>query len=497
MYTKADFLKAIDNTIANYPAVAPFYYARDPRILQKLEAMATMLSMTSAQIEVAMAEPFEKSRDATILADAAMRGIIRKATPGSVQVKAKNNNAESFTISTGRVILDSVGRPYIIRTALTLLPGAIGYFEAEQVKHETFTHTVSGSVPFYAIQIPEASDDSYLSGLSVSDSQGAYEYRERYVNTFPSERVYHVEADDRQKIYVRLGQAGIVGTQPVDGEEFTITISRTAGEINPSAGSPFTFEYLLTPQESYIDLTQNALVSGGQNPPDMTTIRDMVKFPSVYTHNAVFLGEFNFIVRRAFPSLKFLSVWNETLEEMARGPNVDNINTLFVAVLSQDETEQVAIEPNPLTPVAPAIISEANYTATQKSIKDTILAADNSYRVRFIKPIRSEIAVTILATVSTSYVAAEIKSQIEEVILKEYGEVAAASKKGGNHPLYRMVYELLKKNVPALSDGNADIRVTLADPVGNLRPELWRYVSPTSLSVTVTLTNITSPSWGM
>jgi hypothetical protein len=77
MYTKADFLKAIDNTIANYPAVAPFYYARDPRILQKLEAMATMLSMTSAQIEVAMAEPFEKSRDATILADAAMRGIIR------------------------------------------------------------------------------------------------------------------------------------------------------------------------------------------------------------------------------------------------------------------------------------------------------------------------------------------------------------------------------------------------------------------------------------
>jgi hypothetical protein len=497
MYTKADFQKAIENTIANYPAIAPFYYARDPRLLQKLEAMATMLAMTSAQLEVAMAEPFEKSRDATILADAAMRGIIRKATPGSVKVLAKNNNDESFTIGTGRVILDSVGRPYIIKTALTLAAGASGYFEAEQVKHETFTHTVSGSIPFYAIQIPEADDDSYLCGLSVSDSLGAYEYRERYVNTFPGERVYHVEADDRQAIYVRLGQSGIVGTQPADGEVFTLTISRTAGEIAPALSSPFTFEYLLTPQESYIDLTLNALVASGQNPPDMTTIRDMVKFPSVYTHNAVFLGEFNFIVRREFPSLKFLSVWNESLEEAARGPDVDNINTLFVAVLSQDGSEPVVIEPDPQTPVAPVIIAEASYTATQKAIKNLILAADNSYRVRFIKPIRSAIAVTITATVSTSYVAAEVKSQIEEIILKEYGEAAAASKKGGNQPLYRLVYELLKKNVPALSDGNADIRVTLADPVGTLRPELWRYVSPTSLSVTVTLTNITSPSWGM
>jgi hypothetical protein len=45
----------------------------------------------------------------------------------------------------------------------------------------------------------------------------------------------------------------------------------------------------------------------------------------------LYLGEFDFLVRRNYTTLKFLSVWNETMEEDARGANVANINTLFVA----------------------------------------------------------------------------------------------------------------------------------------------------------------------
>ena len=66
MLTKKGFQQAIVDSVAAYPAVAPLYQAGDPRILQSLDAVATMLAMFSSQIETAMAEPFEKVRNSTV-----------------------------------------------------------------------------------------------------------------------------------------------------------------------------------------------------------------------------------------------------------------------------------------------------------------------------------------------------------------------------------------------------------------------------------------------
>lgn len=496
MLTKADFQKAIRDSIANYPDVAQLYQAGDPRILQNLEAMATMLSMFSAQLETAMTEPFEKVRDATVLADAAMRGIVRKANPARVRVKAINKGTSAFVVESGRNIIDSSGFIYRIETSASVPANGEATFEATQVKIETLTHTVSGSTAFYAIEIPEAADESYLSGIAVSDSSGEYEYRERYVNTWPDERVFHVEADDRQRVYVRFGQQDIVGVQPLDGLLITLSISRTNGEVSPAASSPFSFEYLQSPHESNVELLMDALLEKGSNPPNMTTLRDLVKYPSVYNHSAVFLGEFDFVVRRAYSNTQFLSVWNEAVEEIARGPNSDNINTLFVACLSADGLEDILSEPDPQNPVAPIFIEEANLTVTQKGIRDVILRADDSYRVKFMTPVRSEIAVTITVKVSAAYVASDVQAQIIEVILAEYGENQPGNKRIASKPLYKRVYSLLKEKIAALSDANADMQVTIAEPVGNYRPELWRYVSANSLVVTVTTENVLPPSWG-
>ncbi|SFL02679.1 hypothetical protein SAMN05216302_10272 [Nitrosomonas aestuarii] len=496
MLTKSDFKQAIEDSIGNYPAAAPFYQAGDPRVLQHIDAMATMLAMFSNQIETAMAEPFEKTRDATVKADAAMRGVISKAKPARVRVLVTNDNSEAFAVDIGRVVIDSDGLPYIVETAVVVPAGDTGTFEATQVSKEALSHTVSGSVPFYPVEVPESTDDSYLSGIAVSDVDGGYEYRERYVNTLSGERVFHVEADDRQRIYVRFGQDGIVGVQPVDGDVITLTISRSFGDISPASGAPFSFEYLQSPLESLVTLTLDALVQKGQNPPDITTLRDLVRYPSVYNHNAVFLGEFDFVVRREYSNTQFLSVWNETVEEAARGASVDNINTLFVACLSAEGGEAVLTEPDPNTPVDPSFISEESLTATQTSIKNVILRADNSYRVKFVTPVRSEIAVTVTATVSAAYVVGDVRSKIIETILSEYGESQPGSSRGGNKPLHKNVYSLLKNNITALSDANADIRIVIADPVGNFRPELWRYVTEDSLTVTVTAENVLPPAWG-
>lgn len=499
-------MEKIDNLIEGYPALAPLYNAKDPRILMQLEAQATMLAMLSAQIETAQTEVFEKVRNATVLADAAMRGIVRKASPTRVRILAKNENSSPFYISTdeNRFILDSNGNYYLIVSAATISAGGTATFEALQVKTDTITHTVSGSHPFYAIEIPDSDDGSFLSGIAVKDADGEFEYRERYVNTWVNERVYHVEADDRQRVYVRFGQSDVVGTQPADGTVITLEISRTIGNVSPIAGSPFSFETITDISESSVKLTMDAVLEAGKNPLDISALRDLARYPSVYDHNAVYLGEFDFLVRVNFPDVQFLSVWNESVEEIARVPSRDNINCLFIAVLSATGnettltgTEEVQDHPElPWQPVQPEVIAENNYTATQTAIKNAIKRADDSYRVRFLTPVISKIAVTVIAEVSTAYVAADVLAKIREVLLQEYGAAAANSKRGSNQPLYREVYALLKVKIPALSDGRADLQVTIAQPIGSVRPELWRYIADDSLTVTVNTANINLPSWG-
>jgi hypothetical protein len=237
------------------------------------------------------------------------------------------------------------------------------------------------------------------------------------------------------------------------------------------------------------------LLAAGQNPPTMQTLRELARYPSVYNHNAVFLGEFDFLVRRHFPSLRFLSVWNEQVEESVRGMHLDNINALFVACLSESGAETVLEETATTGPVAPIEFTEL--TATMQQIKAKIEAADDSYRVRFYSAIKREIPVQVTATVASSYDESVVASQIRAAILERFGETAPQSRRGHSTPLYQQIYQLIRDKVPALSVGRADLRVAidesaLADP----RPELWRYVSEASLQVGVTAGNVVTPYWG-
>jgi len=498
MLTKADLIAAVAANIDDYPTIAPLYRAGDPRILQQIGAQATMLSMFSAQIESSRAEVFEKVRDSTVLADAAMRGIVPKGTRARISMRVTNKNDDPFTVEIGRMLLDSNGRSWRIETAAAVAAdGGTAIVEAVQQTVEVITHIVSGSVPFYAIEIPESDDGSFLAGIAVSDDDGDYEFRNRYVNSWPEERIFHVEADDRRRVYVRFGFDGVVGTQPRDGHEITLTITRTAGAVSPAAGSPLSFEYIQSPQDAMVEFAMDELLLAGQNPIDMATLRMLSRYPSVYDKSAVFNGEFDYLVRQSFPSLKFLSVWGESVEEAVRGPSVSNINALFVACLSAVSDESVLTEPNPLTPVPPQEIDDGSLTATQIAIRNTILAADDSYHVRFYTPVRSKIAMTISAKVATSYLASDVRQKIIDVILETFGEVAAASRRGRNKPLYQKVYALLKSRVPALGDNKSDWILSIAEePSMASRPELWRYVASDSLTVTVTTVNVVAQAWG-
>lgn len=496
MFTRDDFQQAIEDSVARYPAVGALYRARDPRILQHLDAMATMLAMYSSQLELAQAEPFEKVRDATVLADASMRGLVPKAQPARVSVRLKNASSVAFSASPGRPLIDASGRPFRIETPIEAGPGDTVTFEAVQLSEKSRSHTVQASRAFYAIEIELADDDSWLCGLNVTDTEGVFTHRERYTNTFPGERVYHVEADEQQRIYVRFGQDGVVGVQPEEGAAISVASYYSLGRIDSFApGSPMAFDTMQAPTEAQIEMTLQDVLSNGENPPSMRALRELAKYPSIYNHNAVFLGEFDFLVRRHFPSLQFLSVWNEGVEERHRGMSVDNINALFVACLSTSGEEAV-LSQSPGEAVAPYELTEENLTTTQRAIREKIHAADDSYRIRFFAAVRAPIPVSISATVASSYDEGVVSEQIRQVMLDEFGEQADQSRRGNSTPLYQQIYQILRQRVPALSVGRADLRVEMGDDICDSRPELWRYVSAGSLEVAVTAGNVTVPYWG-
>lgn len=481
MLTKTEFLTAIRDSVTQYPAVAARYQAGDPTVLQSLEAIATMAAMLSQQIEVAQMEPFIKSRDATILAEAALRGLVPMAKPARVRVRIENQAATPFTLTAGRNLIDSNGRLYVVDAPVTvpaLDAGVPGQAFAEAIQHQTrtFTHTVTVAEPFYKIEVPAADGDKAIAGVEVYNASSvAFGYRQEFTNVAVDEQVYHMETDEYRRLYVKFGYGGVVGYQPAAGDTFTIEVHDTNGDVRPETDSPFALEYLVTPADASIALFMDSLVTPGANPIDITTLRELMRYPSTYDHSAVFLGEFDYLIRNRLPNLKFLSVWNEQIEEKVRGANADNINRLFVSVVPADGGTQMGTEDDIL-----AMISDA----------------DDSYRVSFIPPVVSPIGITVDARIARVHDTAAVQAQIIEALLSEYGADSQASRRGLQSPQYKRIYALLRDRVPALQDSGSDFSVVVSPPPDPLLPEHYRYADMASITVTITPANYAAGNWG-
>lgn len=498
MLTRDDFRRALAETVPGYPSLGALYKTQDPRLLQHLEAMASMLALYSAQLEVAHAEPFQKTRDATVLADAAMRGLVPQAKPARAEIQARNDSDQPITLDAWRELRDTSGRSWLIETPAVIAPGTTTIVEAMQAYLASNVHVVSGSRPFYAIEIPAADDDSWLCGLQVSDYQGAYLWRDRYTNIFADERIFHVETDERQRVYVRFGQEGVVGTQPPDGSEITLQRMYSLGYLSAiPASMPLSTARMNAPAEAKLSLSLSSVITRGESPPSIDVLRDLARYPAIYSRNAVFLGEFDFLVRSHFPSLQWLSVWNESVEERVRGVSLDNVNALFVAALSAIGDELVLLQ-NPGEAVPPTEIDEASLTGTQRAIRDVIWEADNSYRVRFYSPVRAPLTVDVQADVASSYDESAVHAQIRSVLLEVYGEQSSLLRRGQSLPRYQAVYKLLRERVAALAVGQSDLRVNIQEcgDTPQERPELWRYIAPETLTVSVGGGNVCIPFYG-
>jgi len=494
LLTKQDFKNEIDNSITNYPAIEARYKISDPVIMQGLDAIATMLSMLSMQLELSTGEVFNKTKKSTVLADAALRGIVNHSTPLRVSLLVNNTGANDVNIQLGRVLIDDNGYNYKVVTAATVLASKTAYIEAIQVFEDVITHTVTNATPFYSINVPVKKEVGSISGIVLSDTQYIYTYSDSYMNVFSGDHVFNIETDDKENIYIRLGSDGVIGVQPVNGELFKITVSYSFGNISLKNNSVFSFEYINNINEPLLKISLDKVVSNGVNPLSINEIKDLIKYPSIYSSNAVLLGDFEFLIRKNIFNIVFLSIWNEAQEEKVRGADVKNINTLFVACFSSNE--QVLIEDKPYTVTPPTVIDNANLSTFQDNILSVINKADSSYKVVFYTPVQSLIYIDIKATVSASYSITDINNKISSIILDNYGLNSVNYRKKSSIPLNKDIFNLLKQGITELNEGIADISISIKDTLLVNRPELWIYVSSSSLSVSVVSSSVNVSSWG-
>lgn len=478
MYLKSDFLQTLQDAAASRPAVAAAFRAGDPRVIAQVNAVASMFAMLSQQLDVAEVEPFVRARLGTVIADCALKGVLPLGKPAKVSVTVTSTHSSPITLAAGRGILDSKGRRFTIDGAATVPANGTATITAQQLTSRQVLHTVTATAPFYEVLLAASPEGSFVAGLDVEDADGnAYAYTPDFCNVTPGDRVFHVETDEYRRLIVRFGAddaaGAVVGFQPPNGTVLTITMRECAGSLTIDSGSEFALEYVASAPENKLKLTLDEVLSEGAMPPSADVLRMLARYPALNDGNAVFLGNFDFLLRRHMPSLEFLSVWNEQAEELVRGANVANINKLFVAFKMPSQST----------------------STTQNQIRSIISRADDSYRVQFVTRRDIEVPVTVSAQVSVVHDPADVEAQIRTVLIQQYGQGSVAASRGLTNTFRRqLLNNLLEDNVPALQDQLSDFSVSIGSTPDPL-PEDYRYFTDDSITVTVTRAQGSTGLW--
>lgn len=457
--SKEHFLNLGVAELSRSPEMAARYQAGDPMVVQPMAAMAAMLARISEFVSVASMEQFTMARDSTVLADAAAKGIIRYATPTEALARVTNPAASPLTIATGRQLLDPQGRKWVVARGAVVPAGGSALVLVQQISRRVIEHTVAQFAPFYEIEVPDP-EIGYLAGIEVD----GFSYQSSFSNTRPGDLVYNLKISEQQALRVQFGLAGIAGVQLDAGAGVVIRVTDTEGAIDGALGAALAFEYLNSASESGVTVVIESVEVQGRNPLSIAALREMCRYPSLYDDDAVFLGDFDALVRRKLGPFDFLSVWNEQRQEEAMGEsNVDWISGLFVAA-RKDGTAPEAL---------------------REKIERVILAADDGYRIHHVDVIDAPVTVEITAYVNPVYDTEQVRQEIVRVILEQYGPASEWATRGNAKLLKLAVFSQLREQVEALQDQHSELDMVVTESVSKLLPQHFRYVSADTLTVVV------------
>lgn len=480
MLSKEDFLNASRLSIED-SSVLEKWQNGDPVTVQQIQSVAIFLSLISKEIEIALNEPFQKTRDRSILADATNKGILPTAIPHRHKISLTNKSNNRISLTQGRLIEDNEGgRTWRLLTSVTVDAGETVQAIVEQSEYREVSYTVPITEMFHRYGV-ELSASSYLASIGVQDTLAVktnYTYSPRWLSVLPDAKAYTLNTDEKRRIFIEWGADGKVGRTVQANEVFKISLWETEGEIDTAKLTDASLQAVNTSDEQrlVIKFVNDGVVQTGTNPYTIQELKLLTSYGSVYDGSAVYLGDFDFLVRKLILSRTYYSaVWNEKHQQDYYPDDVTlkSVNHLFVAFVAKSATERSLLE---------------------QQIQNAITAQDNLYknRVNFIAVEEKKYPISITGRIASVHDLDTVKEQIKALLIENYGRTTLTAhiwRPNGFNT--QGIASLLRTNVPAFQDTIGDFSISVDNSVLN-KPHEWVYISDDSITITLDRTAETS-----
>lgn len=468
MRSHSEISQRLQINLQDYPEIAARFEAGDPTVAAMLKAHASFMADLSSDLDIAMLEPFIKSRDTTILADATNKGILPVATPCQHYLSFKNKGDRAVTISAGRLIEDMQGRIWRLLQTANMVPGEIIEVLAEQSQNRTEKYKAIFTEPFHHVTL-NIQEDYYLAALRIYDEQGNnFIYRRQWMNSIAGEAAYTLKTDSMQRITAEFGDSLRCGTTIQANAVLNFELTETDGYIDTSLLREAALSELITADEGKIQITfkEGGLVRAGANPLSIDQLKLLASYPT-HDDNAVFLSDFNYAVRKAFMNrCHYISVWNEAQQEKYYGATLDDINHLNIAFVPRVPAEKAQLA---------------------SDIKKHIAHLDSLYegKVKEMAVQQRPFQITINAKLAPVHNVESVKQEINNLLLSKYGKETIASSyfvaDGFNS---QEISKVIRDEVTAFQDRISDFRLDIEDLARNpIKPHEWVFMTDSSISI--------------
>lgn len=467
MLSVSDIEQRVLIKLQDFPEIAARYATGDPTIKAMIASQITMLGLLSFEIDVSEAEPFIKSRERTILADASNKGILPIATPCKHTIRAMSSHNGTLTIVAGRYIEDVQGRPWRLLETANIPANSQIDVQVEQSELRTIKHTALTSDAFQQVYV-ELQSDMYLANIAITDNEGNnYAYKPKWMNVSKGENAVVFKTNTKRQMIVEFGDSNRFGRTLSANTDITFLVIETYGEFDISKLKEASLSEIINSNEQKLrfKFTDNGLIQSGVDPVSIDQLRLLSSYPN-YDDNAVFLGDFDYNVRRKFVAqTDYIHVWNEAIHEVHYGASIRNINHLFVAI-------------------QPKNINELPLITNQ--VSQHIARLDSLYndKVNFVNVEERAFNITIKGVLNPVHNVDDVKQQVTAFLLGLYGRGKLAASyylsEGFN---IQEISKKIRDNILAFQDQMSDYYIVTEDLSQNpIKPHQWLYLNANSIS---------------
>ncbi|MEC7121021.1 MAG: hypothetical protein VXW65_14130, partial [Pseudomonadota bacterium] len=236
------------------PIAAEAIRLQRPLFVAQIRAMAAMFALRDEESSLAAEERFMKARDATIVADAANKGVLNVAKSAQLVVEIQNSGGVSVTLAQGRLLYDDQGLLYRLLAQVTIAAGETVLADLRQQRVLIHDTTVAVSEPFAKIPIPTLDPDHYLEDVSVQVNGEPFLYAPDFLNVAAGDPAYQIEINLRRDMAVQFGANTPDGTpawgqQLQIGDVVRVEVIQTAGRVQAQVGSRMGLDYAVDTAE--------------------------------------------------------------------------------------------------------------------------------------------------------------------------------------------------------------------------------------------------------